>query len=220
MADSLSLSIRGFDNGAAAPSRTHEHRLTTDPDEILLERIGRGDMAAVSALVSRKMPKLLSLARRMLGDAAEAEDVAQETLLRTWKQAKDWVPGRARIDTWMHRVALNLCYDRLRRRRDSVSSDDVEIADSRQSAHMQIEQAQAASRLQAAIAALPERQRTAITLSYYQELSNIDGAALMGVSVEALESLLARARRNLREALKEHDTMTSPAKPMTAGRTQ
>ncbi|MEI9904125.1 MAG: RNA polymerase sigma factor [Asticcacaulis sp.] len=193
--------------------------MTSDPDELLLIRISRGDMAAVSTLVSRKMPKLLSLARRMLGDASEAEDVAQETLLRTWKQAANWVPGRARIDTWMHRVALNLCYDRLRRRRDSVSSDEIEIADGRDSAHAQIEQAQSARRLQAAIAALPERQRTAITLSYYQEMSNIDGAALMGVSVEALESLLARARRNLRDAMKDHDS-TYPAKATKAGRTQ
>ncbi len=211
MADSLSLT--------AAPSLSPGFRLTSDPDELLLIRISRGDMAAVSTLVSRKMPKLLSLARRMLGDASEAEDVAQETLLRTWKQAANWVPGRARIDTWMHRVALNLCYDRLRRRRDSVSSDEIEIADGRDSAHAQIEQAQSARRLQAAIAALPERQRTAITLSYYQEMSNIDGAALMGVSVEALESLLARARRNLRDAMKDHDS-TYPAKATKAGRTQ
>ena len=218
MADGSTLAMTGFDGPLLAPVS----RLINDPDELLLMRIGRGDMAAVSAFVARKMPKLLSLARRMLGDAAEAEDVAQETLLRTWKQAKDWVPGRARIDTWMHRVALNLCYDRLRRRRDSVSSDEIEIADGRDSAHSQIEQAQAARRLQAAIAALPERQRTAITLTYYQELSNIDGAALMGVSVEALESLLARARRNLRDAMKDFgkDPDTHhPAKPARAGRT-
>ena len=205
MADSMSLTTGSFLPGMAAPTLLRENRLTSDPDEILLERIGRGDMAAVSTLVSRKLPRLLALARRMLGDATEAEDVAQETLLRTWKQAKDWVPGKARIDTWMHRVALNLCYDRLRRRRDSVSADDIEIVDTRESAHTRMEQAQSAARLQVAIAALPERQRTAITLSYYQELSNIDGAALMGVSVEALESLLARARRNLRDAMKDYD---------------
>lgn len=215
MADSLSLTAAGD-----GPLFSCGTRLTSDPDELLLMRIGRGDMTAVSTLVSRKMPKLLSLARRMLGDAAEAEDVAQETLLRTWKQAANWVPGKARIDTWMHRVALNLCYDRLRRRRDSVSSDEIEIADGRDSAHAQMEQAQSARRLQAAIAALPERQRTAITLSYYQEMSNIDGAALMGVSVEALESLLARARRNLRDAMKDHDTTHNPAKATMAGRTQ
>ena len=172
--------------------------VSTDPDEQLLERIGRGDAAAVSMLVSRKLPKLLSLARRMLGDAAEAEDVAQETLLRTWKQAAVWVPGKARIDTWMHRVALNLCYDRLRRRRDSVSTDDVEIADGAVSAPARIEARQTASQVQMAINGLPERQREAIVLTYYQELPNQEAATIMGVSVEALESLLARARRTLR----------------------
>ena len=177
--------------------------VTTDPDEVLLERIARGDMAAVSALVSRKLPKLLSLGRRMLNDPVEAEDVAQETLLRTWKQAATWVPGRARIDTWMHRVALNLCYDRLRRRKDSVNSDDIEIIDDAAGPSVQLEQAQTARALQNALVQLPERQRTAITLNYYQEMSNIEAAAVMGVSIEALESLLARARRTLRSLMSE-----------------
>jgi len=184
---------------SANPGKT----VTTDPDEVLLERIARGDMAAVSALVSRKLPKLLSLGRRMLNDPVEAEDVAQETLMRTWKQAATWVPGKARIDTWMHRVALNLCYDRLRRRKDSVNSDDVEIIDDAAGPSAQLEQAQAAQALQVALAQLPERQRTAITLNYFQELSNIEAAEVMGVSVEALESLLARARRTLRVLMTE-----------------
>jgi len=182
-------------------------QVTTDPDEVLLERIARGDMAAVSALVSRKLPKLLSLGRRMLNDPGEAEDVAQETLVRTWKQAAAWVPGKARIDTWMHRVALNLCYDRLRRRRDSVSSDDIEIIDDAAGPSAQLEQAQAAQALQDALARLPERQRTAITLNYYQEMSNIEAAAVMGVSIEALESLLARARRTLRALMSEQSAI-------------
>ncbi len=177
--------------------------VTTDPDEVLLERIARGDMAAVSALVSRKLPKLLSLGRRMLNDPVEAEDVAQETLVRTWKQAATWVPGKARIDTWMHRVALNLCYDRLRRRKDNVSSDDIEIVDDAAGPSAQLEQAQTAQALQNALAQLPERQRTAITLNYYQEMSNIEAAAVMGVSIEALESLLARGRRTLRTLMSE-----------------
>ena len=89
--------------------------MVSDPDEELVRRIGSGDDAAMQALVSRKLPRLLALARRMLGDAAEAEDVAQETFLRIWRNAARWRPGAARFDTWIHRVALNLCYDRLRR---------------------------------------------------------------------------------------------------------
>ena len=188
--------------------------LATDPDEQLLERIGRGDTTAVSVLVSRKLPRLLSLARRMLGDAVEAEDVAQETLLRTWKQAAVWVPGKARIDTWMHRVALNLCYDRLRRRRDTSSTDDIELVDPAQSAPARIEAGQTANQVRAAVNALPDRQREAIQLTYYQELSNQDAAAVMNVSVEALESLLARARRSLRSAMSGADNKD----PSTTGK--
>ncbi|ESQ88647.1 RNA polymerase sigma24 factor [Asticcacaulis sp. AC460] len=202
MPETLRISLPPADSARpAAVARPETTRVNADPDETLLERIAKGDTSAVSTLVSRKLPRLLSLARRMLGDPVEAEDVAQETLVRTWKQARDWVPGKARIDTWMHRVALNLCYDRLRRRRDQVSTDDVEIVDTAAGPGAALERAQNAASLQTALKALPERQRVAITLCYYQELSNIEAAALMEVSVEALESLLSRARRSLRARL-------------------
>src|SRR5437879_6324297 len=76
-------------------------------------------------MVARKLPRLLALAARMLGDRAEAEDVAQDAFLRLWRQAPHWRRGEARVDTWLHRVALNLCYDRLRARREIVSDDDL-----------------------------------------------------------------------------------------------
>ena len=101
----------------------------SDPDEELLTRVGEGDPAAVRALVARKLPRLLALAGRMLGDPAEAEDVVQETFVRAWKQAPIWRPGGAKFDTWLHRVALNLCYDQLRRRREVVTDSPPEQAD-------------------------------------------------------------------------------------------
>ena len=97
--------------------------LIADPDEDLVRRVGQGDPAAIQAMVARKLPRMLALAQRMLGDAAEAEDVAQEAMLRAWKQAPRWTPGEAKFDTWLHRVALNLCYDRLRRRRETPTDD-------------------------------------------------------------------------------------------------
>lgn len=172
-----------------------------DPDAALLARVARADPAAVRALVERKLPRLLALATRMLGDRMEAEDVAQEAFVRIWKHAPRWREGEARFDTWLHRVALNLCYDRLRANRaepvdalpDSV--DPGPPPDARLEAHARD------AHVRAALAALPIRQREAIVLQYYQELSNTDAAAAMGITVDALESLLARARRNLRAYL-------------------
>lgn len=174
-----------------------------DPDEALVTRVGDGDPAAVRALVARKLPRLLALAARMLGDPAEAEDVAQETMMRAWKQAASWRPGAAKFDTWLHRVALNLCYDRLRRRREIATDSPPERADEGPAPDRGLEAADVGARVAAAMQALPDRQREAVVLCHYQELSNIEAAALMGVSVEALASLLSRGRRALRAALSD-----------------
>lgn len=172
-----------------------------DPDEALVARVGRGDPAAVRALMARKLPRLMSLAQRMLGDRAEAEDVVQETFLRAWRQAPGWKPGAARFDTWLHRVALNLCYDRLRRRREVPTDTLPERPDDGPAPDRGLEAQDVGRRVADAMRRLPDRQREAITLCHYQEMTNIEAAAVMGLSVEALESLLARGRRGLRAAL-------------------
>ncbi|MCC8396959.1 RNA polymerase sigma factor [Paraburkholderia sp. MMS20-SJTR3] len=172
-----------------------------DPDAELIARVGRAEPGAVRSLVARKLPRLLALATRMLGDRMEAEDVAQEVFVRIWKQAARWREGDAKFDTWMHRVALNLCYDRLRGQREEPTDALPEAADPAASPDIQLQTFAENARVRAALAALPVRQREALVLTYYQDMSNRDAAALMGVGVDALESLLARARRNLRAQL-------------------
>ncbi|CRM98081.1 Sigma-W factor [Pseudomonas sp. 22 E 5] len=186
----------------------------SDPDVELLARIGNNEPAAVNEMVTRKLPRLLALASRILGDADEAKDVAQESFLRIWRQAASWRSGEARFDTWLHRVALNLCHDRLRRRKERPLNEEeaLELADSAPSLDEQLESADRNARMAAALAALPARQREAIVLQYYQELSNIDAAALMNISVEALESLLSRARRQLRSQLADTPGLARPGR--------
>lgn len=177
-----------------------------DPDAALIARVGRHDPAAVRQLVALKLPRLLALATRMLGDRMEAEDVAQEAFMRVWKQAPHWKEGEARFDSWLHRVALNLCYDRLRGRREEPIDDLPEYVDPGPGPDAVVEAGARDRRIQAALAALPPRQREALVLTYYQELPNVEAAAVMGVGVDALESLLARARRALRETLVRIET--------------
>lgn len=175
-----------------------------DPDEDLVRRVGQGDPAAIQAMVARKLPRMLALAQRMLGDAVEAEDVAQDALLRAWRQAPRWVAGKAKFDTWLHRVALNLCYDRLRRRREVPTAILPDRRDDGPAPDRGLLAADVGAAVNGALARLPDRQREAIVLCHYQDLSNIEAAALMEISIEALESLLSRGRRALRLALAEH----------------
>lgn len=173
-----------------------------DPDADIVRRAGAGDARAAEALVRRHLPRMVGLARRMLSDAAEAEDVAQEVFLRVWREAANWKPGAAKFETWMHRVALNLCYDRLRRRREIADPDaGLETADPAPLASQTLLAEQRSAKVHAALAQLPERQRAAIALVHFQDMTNIAAAEALDVSVEALESLLARGRRALKAAL-------------------
>lgn len=175
-----------------------------DPDAELVRRIGEGDARAAEALVRKHLPRMTAIGRRMLSNAAEAEDVAQEVFLRVWREAPKWREGQAKFETWMHRVALNLCYDRLRRRREISDPDaGMLVADPAMSAADRVQAQERASAVRTALDALPERQRAAIVLCHYQDMSNIDAAAALEISVEALESLLSRGRRALKTALSD-----------------
>ncbi len=174
---------------------------TEDPDVALLAAYAAGDARAAEALVGRLAPRVLALATRMLGDAAEAEDVTQEAMLRLWRQAPRWRHGEARVSTWLTRVALNLATDRLRRRRGMALEEafgaGAEPADDRPGAEAGLRAAERARALRAALAELPLRQAQAVALRHLQGLSNPEIAAVMEIGVEAVESLVARGKRGL-----------------------
>ena len=171
-------------------------------DEVLLQAYARGDRKAAQILAHRLTPKLLGHAYRILGDQAEAEDVAQEAMLRLWKIAPKWEAGRAQVSTWLYRVVANLCTDRLRKRRVSIDVDDTpEIADESPGAEEVMGQKSRMAALKSALDELPERQRQAVILRHIEGLNNPEIAHIMDLSVEAVDSLTARGKRALKMVL-------------------
>jgi RNA polymerase sigma-70 factor (ECF subfamily) len=190
---------RKIGTGSASRSGSDE----VEDEARLLVRVAAGEAQAFRALVDRHLPTVLAIARRMLRDDAEAEDVAQETLLRLWRNAAGLELGENGVRPWLRRVAANLCIDRVRARRNTSLGDALpeEAAPATQVTHLA--ERELGMRVDAALKALPERQRLALTLFHYEGMSQIEVGESMGISDEAVESLLARGRRALKLSLKD-----------------
>ncbi|MBP6012658.1 MAG: RNA polymerase sigma factor [Alphaproteobacteria bacterium] len=198
----LAITIRPGQYRPDSEVKREPSRVIDDPDGELVARVAKGDRMAARAIMARHLPKVLNLGRRMLGDHTEAEDVAQEVFVRVWTHAARWQPGQAKFETWLHRVAINLCYDRLRKRPASALDDVPDPVDEAPGPAKQLYRKQVAGAVNGALQKLPDRQREALVLCHYQGLTNIVAAEVMGVSVEAMESLLSRGRRALKTMLR------------------
>lgn len=186
------------DAGKSRSGRAREEARRVD--EALMARIAEGDARAFSELVDTRLERVLAVARRMLGGDAEAEDVAQEVMLRLWRQADQWHGGRAQISTWLYRVTVNLCIDRLRARREDATGE-VPERPTPAGQQQALEEEDLRALMDGALQELPDRQRLALVLFHYEDLSMAAVAETMEVSVEAVESLLARGRRALKQRL-------------------
>lgn len=171
------------------------------PDEAVLLAYANGDDTAARVLSQRLVPRVLAQATRVLADQAEAEDVAQEAMMRLWKVAPDWRQGEAQVSTWLYRVVANLCTDRLRKRRSVPLDDIAEPADPQISAAAQLQETSRLSALANALAQLPDRQAQAVSLRHLEGLSNPEIAVIMDISLRSVESLTARGKRALTEIL-------------------
>ena len=171
-----------------------------DSDEVLMARVARGDERAFQTLARRHLSAMLGLARRILGNAADAEDVAQEAMLRVWTNAPRWQP-LALYRTWLTRIVVNLCLDRKRRAPWVALEAAGEIVDTAPGAGEKAEYDERERLVVAAIGGLPDRQRTAIVLTYGDGMSNAQVAEILDTSVSAVETLLVRGKQNLRRAL-------------------
>jgi len=167
-------------------------------DDELVARIAARDHAAMRLAADRHAQLVWRVAYRMLGDATEAEDVAQESLLKLWNYADRWQPGGAGIAPWLKKVTVNQCLDRLRRKRFASDEEVPEREDEAPLADRQIEAVETGQAVKDCIEALPDRQRAAVILTYYEEQPNQGAAESLEMQLKAFESLLFRARASLK----------------------
>ena len=172
-------------------------------DEMLMKDIQAGNQQAFQYLVNQNLASLHGFAQRMLGNHSDAEDVVQETFLRVWNKAHTWKSGKAKLSTWLHRITHNLCIDWQRKPKLQTTTLEQDVEQDTEHSIESLQREETARAVERALQKLPERQRGAIVLCYYQGMSNRDAAQVLNVSVAALESLLARGRRSLKSLLSE-----------------
>lgn len=171
-------------------------------DEDLLDLMRAGDEQAFRLLVTRHVYRAQRLAVRLVGNVTAAEDIVQDVFLQIWIKRADWRRTQAKFTSWLFRVVYNRCMDVRRKRRDVTLEGIDEPADDQADAVTRIYRNHVMRKLREAMAQLPGSQYVALFLSYHEGYSTKDTAAAMGISVQAVESLLKRGRQNLRDQLK------------------
>jgi RNA polymerase sigma-70 factor, ECF subfamily len=174
-------------------------------DEALMAAIATGDQLAFARLVERHLARTVGLATRLMGSRADGEEISQEAFTRVWRHAARWRPlgggGNARFTTWLYRIVVNLAIDRKRRPVHAAMDDVDEPVDESDDGFVRIHRRQVSDAVTVAMMQLPERQRVALALCFFEGMSNIEAGVIMSLSVGAVESLLVRARRSLRQGL-------------------
>lgn len=177
--------------------------MLADSDDALMARVRAREQVAFNRLLARHLSAVHGYVLRLTGSPADADELAQETFLRVWSKADTYRPGTVQFTTWLHRIAHNLCMDQLRRdRTEPLDDPDTALSDA-PGPEQETASRERGARLQAALARLPAQQRAALLLTELQGLSNQQVADIMNLGVRAVESLLARARRTLREQVRE-----------------
>ena len=186
-----------------------------DHEASLIAKAQQGDQAAFKELVHMHLANVLALSFKFLGNKSQAEDVAQEVMLSLWQNVEKYDPTRAKFSTWVYRITANKCLDHLRKKTPDQLPEDYDAATEADQDKL-LYNKQIATQMETSLKTLPERQYLALTLFHYQGLKMQEVAEIMECSSEAVESLLARARRSLKEKLKptwqEYKGENSPIK--------
>lgn len=195
--------------------KTNETGRHTWSDEALFMAARDGDEQAFRALVDRHARIVRRLALGILGDAHEAEDIAQEAFVAAWRARETWTP-EARFTTWLHRIAVNKAIDRYRARRATPEPAEVitRLADAAPSAPVEdqqqtLERRESARSLRDCLQRLPVSQRQALTLYYFEDLDVTRIAGVLDTTEQAVRSLLKRGKQTLRLLIQRQKSLAS-----------
>jgi len=175
---------------------------SAETDHGLMSLIQTGNKPAFTELARRHIPRMLSFAQRYV-QRSEAEDILQEALTRIWLKANQWRDCGSSPRSWLMRIVYNLSMDSLRKQPTLSEQPIDEQAAASNGPAQDYEQEIKQQQLDKAMQDLPERQRSAILLTVYQAMSNREAAEVLEVSVDALESLLSRGRRSLKQNISQ-----------------
>ncbi len=170
-----------------------------------MARVAKGDGQAFDMLVRRHLPRAFAIAQRVLANSADAEEASQDAFTKIWVRACDFDAKRAKFTTWLYRIVVNTALDLARKRQPGMVADAEgvlsTIADTTPNMESTLIASQEEEAVREAVAALTPQQRAAVTLCYFEHHTNPEAARIMGLHVKALEGLLVRARRTLRDVL-------------------
>jgi RNA polymerase sigma-70 factor (ECF subfamily) len=183
-----------------------------DPDIELMLRFQEGDEAAFEELVHKHTRGVLNLVFRYLADASRAEDVSQDIFVKVYRARMKYEP-KAKFSTWLYRIAVNHCLNEIRARKSqpavSAPVNDLLEQPSGEDPDARISRSELQQAVKSAIDSLPENQRMAVILARYEDMSYDEIAETMGMSLEAVKSVLFRAKENLKQALSKYAGGTS-----------
>lgn len=179
--------------------------MTEESESMLVRQVVNQDQLAFQQLLDAHLPSINRYVVRMMGNAANAEDITQEVFFRLWSRAESFNPQASKLSTWLHNIAHNLCIDHFRKN-SRFAQDTVEETVGGEEPDLELTSETQQQDVKMALMTLPERQRSAIIMCHYQGVPNKDAANIMDTTVDALESLLSRGRLKLRKILTENGT--------------
>lgn len=182
-----------------------DNNLSQVDDEFLIRLIQEGRHDAFAEIVNRHSKRFYSIAYRFIFNKDDAEDIVQEAFMKLWEKRLNWNPNKeAKFTTWFYKVVLNLCIDHNRKKKPEPLSEEMPLIDKQQGHEALIQEKQKQVMLERFIQELPERQRLALNLCFYEGISNQEASEMIGVNLKALQSLIMRAKMTLKEKINRY----------------